>query len=474
MDANVVRGLRWLPLLPLIASLVALAGTSPAHAATFTETRSGASGRPAATVAAPVVETDPLEGDEWWRAAIGADSSPAPGPGKPLTIVDSGLDVSHPEFAGRPDTTLLNRQTVRDREDDHGTEVASVAGAPANGIGVVGVYPRLRLYSWDASPNGLLSDASAIAGIRAAAALGPGVINLSFGGPLDNPELARAILFAVRAGSLVVAAAGNDGRESVASFPAEYPHVLTVGATDERDRVTDFSTTTRWIDLAAPGIRIPVAEPTSFDASGYVLDGAGTSFSSPMVAAAAAWIWTLRPDLDSTQLFEIMRRSARDIGSPGWDVDSGYGILDIAAALAMPAPPKDPYEPNDDADEVEPHGLFANGTPSLTTLSRGSAALTARVDAREDPHDFYRIVVRAHHRVFATTTGPVDLRIFRRAPRPLRTRPVATSAHPDTGTEHVSFTNSGARAVSVYAEVRPGSGTRDATYTLAVRTGARP
>jgi hypothetical protein len=173
-------------------------------------------------------------------------------------------------------------------------------------------------------------------------------------------------------------------------------------------------------------------------------------------------------------LFEIMRRSARDIGSPGWDVASGYGILDIAAALAMPAPPKDPYEPNDDADEVEPHGLFANGTPSLTTLSRGSAALTARVDAREDPHDFYRIVVRAHHRVFATATGPVDLRIFRRAARPLRTRPVATSAHPGAGAEHVSFTNAGASAVYVYAEVRPGSGTRDATYTLAVRTGALP
>lgn len=439
---------------------------------TFTEVRSGSSGRPAATATSGATE-DPLFGSEWWRAAIGADTSPAPGPGKPLTIVDSGLDITHPEFAGRPDTTLLNRQTVRDREDDHGTEVASVAGAPVNGVGVVGVYPRVRLYSWDASPNGLLSDEAAIQGIRDAARLGPGVINLSFGGPLDNPALAQAIMFAVRAGSVVVAAAGNDGSESVASYPAEYPHVLTVGATDPRDRVTDFSTTTRWLDLSAPGVGIPVAEPTSFDASGYELDAAGTSFSSPMVAAAAAWVWTVRPDLDGTQLFEIMRRSARDIDAPGWDIDSGYGILDIGAALAMPAPPKDPYEPNDDAAEVEPHGLFANGTPSLTTLSRSAATLTARVDAHEDPHDFYRVLVPAHHGMLATTTGPVDLRIFRRSARPLQTKPAAVSAHPGTGAEHASFTNAGARSVYVYAEVRPGKGTLDATYTLAVKTAAR-
>ena len=456
-------------MLPLIASLAALAATPTTGAATFMDVRGIAGERPA-VVAAPA--TDPLSGNEWWRAVIGADVAVPPGPGKPVTIVDSGLDVSHPEFAGRPETTLLNRQTVRDEEDDHGTEVASVVGAPVNGVGVVGVYPRARLYSWDASPNGLLSDAAAIQGIREAAKLGPGVINLSFGGPLDNPELAQAILFAARSGSLVVAAAGNDGNESVASFPAEYAHVLTVGATDEQDRVADFSTTTPWMDLAAPGVEIPVAEPTSFAASGYVLDAAGTSFSSPMVAAAAAWVWTLRPDLDSTQLFEIMRRSARDIGTPGWDVESGYGILDIEAALTMPAPAKDPYEPNDDAEEVEPHRLFANGTPPLTTVRRRTATLTARVDRHEDPHDLYRVFVPAHRRVTARTTGPVDLRIFRRANRPLRTKPVAVSAHAGSGAERVTFTNTGAGAIYVYAEIRPGASSRDATYTLTITTAA--
>jgi hypothetical protein len=109
----------------------------------------------------------------------------------------------------------------------------------------------------------------------------------------------------------------------------------------------------------------------------------------------------------------------------------------------------------------------------LTTLSRGAATLTARVDVREDPHDFYRVLVPAHRRVTATTTGPVDLRFFRRAARPLRTKPAAVSAHAGSGAERVSFRNAGARSVYVYAEVRAGKGTLDATYTLAVRTAAR-
>src|SRR5436190_617472 len=109
--------------------------------------------------------TDPLVPAEWWRPAIGADRADAPGPGKPVTIVDSGLDVTHPEFASRPNTIVVNKQTVSDEDEDHGTEVASVIGAPNNGFGVVGVYPEAILRVWDASPFGILNEGSAIQGI---------------------------------------------------------------------------------------------------------------------------------------------------------------------------------------------------------------------------------------------------------------------------------------------------------------------
>jgi subtilisin family serine protease len=458
-------------LLPLLASLVALAAPAPTTAlAQFDRAHT----RDAATpLRATSASSEPLVGLEWWRASIGADRADPPGPGKPVTIVDSGLDISHPEFSGRPNTTLLNNQTVRAEDDDHGTEVGSVIASPENGVGLVGVYPLVDLRSWDASPNGGLSDPAAIQGIREAARRGPGVINLSFGGPLENPQLEEAVLFAVRAGSVVVAASGNEGGQgSPESFPADYAHVLTVGATDEGGRVVDFSTTSPWMDLAAPGVGIPVAEPTFFEASGYV-SASGTSFSSPMVAAAAAWIWTVRPDLDATQVFEIMRHSTRDIERSGFDVESGYGLLDIPAALTFPAPVKDPYEPNDDAEQIEPGRMFTSGTPSLTTARRGTASLTARVDRREDPHDFYRVLVPAGRRVVATTSGPVDLRFFRRSVSPLRTTAVATGAHPGNAVERLGYGNAGAHAVYVYIEVRPGNGVPETQYSLRITTAVR-
>ena len=78
--------------------------------------------------------TDPLVDRQWWLSAIGVRDLVPPGPGKPVTIIDSGVDVSHEEFAGRPDVTILNRQSTFSRDEDHGTEVSSVVGAPANGV----------------------------------------------------------------------------------------------------------------------------------------------------------------------------------------------------------------------------------------------------------------------------------------------------------------------------------------------------
>ena len=304
---------------------------------------------------------EPLQGQEWWLHDIGADQATPPGPGVPITIVDSGVDPTHPEFSGRPNTTFLNDQTVDGPNEWHGTAVASVAAAPANGAGILGVYPQAALQIWDTSPTGTVSTFSAIAGIEAAAQHCPGVINLSFGSTQPNTQLEEAVLDAFHNGCLVVASSGNDGAAGRPNFPGAYPHVLTVAATDQNDAVPSFSSEGPWVDLAAPGVNIVGAVPLSHDPSGYSPGLEGTSFSAPMVSAAAAWVWTVRPTLDVTQIFELMRRSARDIGPAGFDPQSGWGLLDIPNALAAPVPPRDPEEPNDDVDEVKPQGLFATG-----------------------------------------------------------------------------------------------------------------
>ena len=168
-----------------------------------------------------------MQAQEWWLADVGADRATPPGPGVPITIVDSGTDPTHPEFAGRPNTTFLNNQSVSGPREFHGTIVASIAAAPANGVGIVGVYPDAALELFDASsdPRGI-SDDEAITGILAAARSCPGVISLSFGGTETDPLLQDAILTAFHNGCLVVAAAGNDGElGNPTTYPAAWPHV---------------------------------------------------------------------------------------------------------------------------------------------------------------------------------------------------------------------------------------------------------
>jgi subtilisin family serine protease len=408
--------------------------------------------------------TDPLVPSEWWRAAIGADREQPPGPGKPITVVDSGVDITHPEFSGRPNTTLLNEQTTSEEDEDHGTEVTSVIAAPNNGIGLVGVYPDAVLHVWDASPFGFLNEGSAIRGIVEAARRGPGVINLSFGGEDNDPMLQEAVMFAFHSGSLVVAAVGNEGFEgSPTNFPASYPHVLTTGATNDTGHVAGFSSLSQFVDLVAPGVRIPVAEPVTAELSGYGV-ASGTSFAAPLVAGAAAWVWTRRPDLDNTQLFELMRRSATDVGDPGFDSASGAGLVNIPAALGFKTPSRDPLEPNEQPNEIEPSGLFPNGSVPLTTPAHRTAVLAARVDRREDPVDLYRAWAPARMRLNARVNGPVAVRLLPRAPRERMALGVGKHGV-------ATYVNKRRRGVYVYVEVRPA--VRVAEYTLRLTAARR-
>jgi hypothetical protein len=415
---------------------------------------------------------DPLLPQQWWRSHVGADRVEPPGPGKAVTVIDSGLDVGHPEFAARPDTALLNRQTLFGRGYFHGTAVSSVVGAPANGIGLVGVYPQAALRSWDASPDGFLTSGDVVAGIDAATQLGPGVITLSLGGPFRSRFEAQAVLQALARGSIIVAAVGNEREDgSPLTYPASLPHVLTVGSTDGFDRVSTFSSSAAALDVAAPGERIPVAVPTSYNGVGYDNFG-GTSFAAPIVAGAVAWIWTARPELDNTQLFELMRRSARDLGRAGRDIDTGFGLLDIPAALTAPAPIPDPQEPNDSVEHVAPGGLFPK--PPLTERGRTKAALTARLDVTDDPRDVYRIWVPARGRVIATLRTKQEAELQLQGTRPKSV--TAKVSRPNVGTRIMAITSRAKAGIYVYlsAWMSVDALVPGATYTLSLTTTRAP
>ena len=427
-------------------------------------------------VAAASETPDPLQADEWWLTQIGIEGQTPPGPGIPITVVDTGLDFSHPEFAGRPDLLALNEQEPAGIGGEHGTMVASVIGAPLNGVGVVGIYPRAIIRSWDiAKGAGRELDSTEIAGgVLAAARAGRGVINLSVGGTRDL-AVEIAVAEAIAGGSLIVASSGNDGdRGSAVGYPAAFPHVTTVAATDRSGSVASFSSRSPYVDIAAPGADIVVASALGKNWQ----RSSGTSFSSPLVAGAAAWIWTVRPELTAGQVAEILRRSARDIAPAGRDPSSGFGMLDVGRALGLAAPIRDPFEPNDDVEEVDPNGnRFLGQVPPLTTQTRRTGRVAGTVDGYEDPRDVFRVWLPARTQVTATLTGSAngDLALYSTAAlsvsgRFATTGRLATAATSGT-TERLRLRNT-ARGRWAYIVVKLPATTPDLTYRLAITASA--
>ena len=426
-----------------------------------------------------VTSGDPLVPSQWWIQMIGADRAEPPGPGKPVTVIDSGVDLAHPEFAGRPGIEALNGQVLSAGDGyAHGTAVSSVVGAPVNAAGLIGVYPQAVLRTWDADVSGDLTTAGVVAGLDAAIRKGPGVINLSLG-VARSEVLEDVVSAAFGTGSLVVAAVGNDrARGSRPSVPAVLPHVLTIAGTDQTGGVAPFSSSSSTTDLAAPATDIPVAVPTGYDATGFSLFD-GTSFSSPLVAGTAAWVWTVRPTLDNTQLFELMRSSARDIAPAGRDDDTGFGLLDVPAALTNPAPAPDPQEPNDDVHHVRAGGLFRQATAGITRPGHGRATLTARLDEAEDPDDLYRVWIPAGRTLVATLRpnadvqlavwGPKTKTVFERGAA-LKRDLVATSFKRGTRREVVRVANTTRRGAYLYLDAFLARNVKRGTYKLSVTT----
>lgn len=420
-----------------------------------------------------------LPGSQWWLRAIRAAKLTPPGPGKPVTVVDTGVDVYHAEFAGRPNTSLLNAQTGTDLPDDfHGTAVSSLIAAA--GVGVIGVYPQVALREWDASPGGHLALSRIIAGIDAAIRAGPGVINLSLGGPVDDPLLREAVLDAVRRGSLVVAAQGQDRfGGSPQTFPADDPHVLTVVATDRDGTVYVDTNGSDSNDLSAPGVKVEVAVPISASPSGYQTV-TGTSYATALVSGAAAWIWTERPALDPSQLFQLLVRSARPL-APAYNSVSGYGELDVRAALSAPAPPGDPFEPNDDVDMVRAGGLFRAATPSLTNRVRKTAFVRGSLARNADPRDVFRVWIPPRGSLAATATphpAAITLRVWRASTRTVlegvaKRRGDLLAIEQGTGIARLRVPNRSGRGMFAYLEVSIGA-EQNSSYALALSTHASP
>ena len=358
-----------------------------------------------------------------------------------VAVIDSGLDLGHPEFAGR---VVEGRSFVggswRQDTDGHGTFVAGlIAADPFNGIGIAGLGFNVELMIGKVVGADGVSLQAEVEAITWAARQGARVINLSLGGVRDPNDLRidtfsplerDAVAYAYSKGVVVVVAVGN-GPDSpstpwgFADWPASLPHVIGVGALREDGSVPAYSNRdSLFVDLAAPGDSIFSTIPRNLvDATRPGCAGEaysdcgpaefrqaiGTSFAAPQVSAAAALLLGQDPTLTPDQVGWLLERSATDVTAAsgcrrcgdGRDRLTGWGRLDVLAALERlerrsSIPPADAYEPNDDAG-VEAHAF---GPPRT---------ITATLDYWDDPTDVYAIKLAKGESLFAHVTSSIPI-----------------------------------------------------------------
>ena len=317
-----------------------------------------------------------------------------------VAVLDTGVDPTHPDLAGRvlPGRDFVNGAGPADDDEGHGTSVAGVAVARANdGAGTVGV-------SWEGSvvPVKVLDsrgegyDEDIAAGIAWAADQGVDVINLSLGGPGASEVLEEAVGYARDQGVLVVAAAGNEAA-SEPHYPAATPGVLAVAATDWSGNATWFTNHGDWVDITAPGH--DMFAPT---AGGVRTRNDGTSFSAPVVAGVALLLAAQNPAWSGDEIAARLTTTALDVGPAGRDPYHGAGLVDPVAALGGTPTPATGPPPAD-----------GNGTPQRATPLTPGVNVRDAISVQGD-EDWFSIDI-AQPTAFSFTLYPDAERIDGRA-----------------------------------------------------------
>lgn len=257
-----------------------------------------------------------------------------------IAVIDSGIDTAHPELLGALDKAgdmLTGAPANLADADNHGTGMASALFARAQLTGVAPAASLLAARAFKGSTGNDRSGAQGtswhvLKGIDWSVAEGARVLNLSFAGPRDE-LVSRVLAVASQRGVVAVAAAGNAGPRSAPLFPASDPNVIAVTALDANDNVFPMANRGRHIAVAAPGVDVLVAQPSS----GYGIT-TGTSVATAHVSGLVALLIEQDARLDVTQVRSLLTSTARDLGAPGPDAEFGAGMINIRGALArMPA-----------------------------------------------------------------------------------------------------------------------------------------
>lgn len=269
-----------------------------------------------------------------------------------VSIIDEGVDLSHPEFAGR----LLPGYDYYDNDPDpspvgdgaHGTACAGIAAAANDGVGVVGVSWNVQILPVRVlGPSG--GSSSQVAnGITFSADEGADVLSLSLGGTGFSSTMESAVNYAYATDAIILSAAGNDNSNNTITphYPSDYANSISVGALspcNDRKTPSTCDGETWWgsnyagtLDFMAPGVRIyttDISGSAGYTSTNYTSSFNGTSSACPFAAGVAALIRSENSSLTNDQVWDIMQTTCVDLGATGYDEQTGYGRLDAYEAL---------------------------------------------------------------------------------------------------------------------------------------------
>ena len=275
------------------------------------------------------------------------------GAGVKVAVLDTGVEAGHNDL---PAVQSLNNDSSGTKDNKgHGTHVAGIIAAKANGDLGVGVAPGVELYSYNL---GNMRSSDVIAGIIAAGENGVDLINMSIGGLGYSEEEQAAIDEVYKKGIAVFASAGNDGGQTY-SYPASYNHVISIAATDKNNERASFSTYNNKVDLSAPGVAIWSANSGSKNA--YIAMS-GTSMACPVAVGEAAVILGSYDSLKKMDkngakvdaLEKLMKANVIKAGSGmGSGITSLTKIFKLSTAATKPNAPTITATLSDDKQSVE-------------------------------------------------------------------------------------------------------------------------
>jgi len=331
---------------------------------------------------ADITPNDPWFGSwEWYLTKINAPAAWTTTTGDKniiIAILDTGVDGTHPDLQSKmvPGWNIYNNNSDTSDVYGHGTVVAGTAGAASNNAqGVASVAWNCPIMPIRISATDGSATYSAMAsGLTWAADHGAKVANISYEASNSATVKSAASYFQSK-GGVVTSAAGNKG---LFDTSADNPYILTISATDVNDQITSWTNTGNNIDLAAPG-----SAYTTFN-GGIYSSATGTSIAAPIVAGAAALVFSIKPSLTGSQVQDLLKQNADDLGSSGWDTSYGWGRVNVSRAVSAASG-------SSSVDAVPPVVAFSNlrdgvgvsGTVPITisaTDNVGVSSVTLSID----------------------------------------------------------------------------------------------